>query len=174
MLDAAETLAQFMVKGVPDPERFRSVVGGVVAQTVSRHGRVRAFGEMVALLWAKGEHSAAIQVEALWNELGKTHLFALLCAYPMNGFGRRLDEPSFRNVCSQHSRVVPADGYAKLVTTDDRHREIARLQQMAQALEAEIAHRKEVERNLEQRERDLSDFLENSIEGIHRLGPDGT
>ena len=36
-----------------------------------------------------------------------------------------------------------------------------------------VEHRKEVEKALLQRERELSDFFENALEGIHQVGPDG-
>jgi PAS domain S-box-containing protein len=52
-------------------------------------------------------------------------------------------------------------------------RTIAILQQKANALECEIARRKAIEKALQEREQELSDFLENAIEGMHRLGPDG-
>jgi hypothetical protein len=52
VLDAAETLAQFMVDGWPDAQRFADVVGNVIAGAGSHYPRVRAFGEMVELLWA--------------------------------------------------------------------------------------------------------------------------
>ena len=38
-----------------------------------------AFGEMVALLWAEGNHAAAIRLEELWNDLQKVaFIFTLL------------------------------------------------------------------------------------------------
>ena len=91
MLDAAETLATFMIDGAPDPHRFAEFIGNVVARVAEGGKRVRAFGEMVALLWAKGNRSAAIRLEELWNELAKTHRFALLCGYPINGFNAASD-----------------------------------------------------------------------------------
>src|SRR5690349_15972850 len=68
-LDAAETLARFTVDGTPDPARFATVIGGVLdrAGNATVHGRIRAFGEMVALLWADGKRDAALTVEELWN-----------------------------------------------------------------------------------------------------------
>jgi hypothetical protein len=48
---------------------FRSVVGRLMSKA-ARSGRpVRAYGEMVALLWDAGHLDAAIDVELLWNEL---------------------------------------------------------------------------------------------------------
>jgi len=88
-LDAAETLAKFMIDGRPDAERFTALIGAVVARANKAAGgerpRVAAFGEMVAILWAEGEHEAAIQLEKLWNDLAKTHSFSLRCAYPIGG-----------------------------------------------------------------------------------------
>src|SRR5688500_6745673 len=59
MLDAADTLDLFMSGDMPDPERFERVIGGVIdAAGGARH--VRAYGEMVALLWDAGQVHAAI------------------------------------------------------------------------------------------------------------------
>jgi PAS domain S-box-containing protein len=51
---------------------------------------------------------------------------------------------------------------------------IALLQQRTAALETENAERKKVEERLACREKELVDFLENSIISIHQVGPDGT
>ena len=172
-LDAAETLAKFMVDGSPDPRRFEQVIGGVVRLLLTQGRRLRAFGEMVALLWAEGNRSAAIRLEELWNELAKEQTFALFCAYPMHAFVSEEDGQPFGSVCTCHTRVIPAESYSTLTDSDERLRAISLLQQKANSLEAEIAHRKEVEEALRQREREFSDFFENALEGMHRVGPDG-
>ena len=174
MLDAAETLSDFMIDGVPDPRRFTDSVGKVVAKLAGKGRRVHAFGEMVSLLWHNGDRTAAIRLEELWTELGKRHRFALFCAYPMNGFGDERDAVSFEQVCNCHSRVVPVESYAAINDPQERLREITFLQQKAQALEAEIVHRNEVETVLSRRERELADFFENATEGLHKVGPEGT
>ncbi len=173
-VDASETLSKLMVDGAPDPDRFMDTVGTVIARQAKAGGRIHAFGEMVALLWAEGNREGAIQLEELWNRLGKRYRFALLCAYPMGGFGEDSDALGLNGVCSCHSRVIPAESYTGLSSTDERLRAIALLQQKAKSLEAEIAHRQVVERALSNRERELSDFFENASEGIHKVGPDGT
>jgi PAS domain S-box-containing protein len=172
-LDASEMLSKFMVEGAPDADRFMNTVGSVIARQATSRGRIHAFGEMVALLWAEGKREAAIQLEELWNQLGKRYRFALFCAYPIGGFGKESDELALSGVCSCHSRVIPAESYARVSSTDERLRAITLLQQKAQSLEAEIAHRREVERALSNRERELSDFFENATEGIHKVGPNG-
>jgi PAS domain S-box-containing protein len=149
-------------------------VGSVIARQAKVGRRIHAFGEMVALLWADGNREGAIQLEELWNKLGRQYRFALFCAYPMNGFGNEADATPLDGICSCHSRVIPAESYSGHSTADQRLRAISLLQQKAQSLEAEIAHRQEVERVLSNRERELSDFFENATEGIHKVGPDGT
>lgn len=141
-LDAAETLSKFMVDGAPEPGRFHEYMGGVFASVADDRSRIRAFGEMVALLWAEGNHAAAIRLEELWNDLQKAHSFSLFCAYPMNGLGgERFIEPH-GSVCNVHSRVIPAESYADLSDPDARLRVIALLQQRAESLEAEVKHRR--------------------------------
>ena len=147
-LDAADTLAKFMVDGAPDPRRFNEVVGSVIAGVTDGRSRTSAFGEMVALLWAEGNFTAAIRLEELWNELQKLHSFSLFCAYPMNELGgERFVEPH-SSVCSVHSRVIPAESYASVSDLDARLRAIALLQQKATSLEIEVKERRQVEERL--------------------------
>ena len=147
-LDAAETLSKFMVDGFPEAGRFNEVLGGVLASVSDGRSRVRAFGEMVALLWAEGNFNGAIHLEDLWNNLQKAHSFSLFCAYPMHGFSGEKFEQPHHGVCTVHSRVLPAESYAGLANHDDRLRAIARLQQKARSLQAEIKDRQQVEEKL--------------------------
>ena len=147
-LDAAETLSKFMVDGAPEPGRFNEFMGGVIASVTDGRTRISAFGEMVALLWAEGNHAAAIRLEELWNDLQRTHSFSLFCAYPMNGLsGERFIEAT-GSVCKVHSRVIPAESYADLSDPNARLRAIALLQQKAESLEAEVKERRQVEERL--------------------------
>ena len=147
-LDAAETLSKFMVDGAPEPGRFNEFMGGVIASVTDGRPRISAFGEMVALLWAEGNHAAAIRLEELWNDLQRTHSFSLFCAYPMNGLsGERFIEAT-GSVCKVHSRVIPAESYADLSDPNARLRAIALLQQKAESLEAEVNERRQVEERL--------------------------
>lgn len=95
-LDARTVLATFMADGLPNPSAFRRHVGDVI--TAVGRGReqstIRAYGEMVDLLWKDGLTAAAIQVETLWNHLAQAHDFKLLCGYSMGNFykGSALDD----------------------------------------------------------------------------------
>jgi hypothetical protein len=108
-LDARDTLQLFMMDGMPNPGVFRRVVGS--ALTCLSHGRehlpIRAYGEMVDLLWKDGLEAAAIRLETLWNQLAATRDFKLLCGYSMGNFykGAAIEE-----ICDQHSHVVAGNG----------------------------------------------------------------
>jgi hypothetical protein len=105
-MDAGETLATFMAGDVPDPAAFNKNVGDVIAQTLRGRRRtpVRAYGEMVDVLWKQGKVEAAIKLEILWNELAQTHSFQLLCGYSMGSFYKQAEY--FERVCHQHTHVM--------------------------------------------------------------------
>ncbi|HUQ17012.1 MAG TPA: MEDS domain-containing protein, partial [Candidatus Saccharimonadales bacterium] len=67
--DAREILERLLLDGRPDRARFEAAVGAVIEQVMRTHHQIRAFGEMVGLLWSDGQSEAAIALEDLWNEL---------------------------------------------------------------------------------------------------------
>jgi PAS domain S-box-containing protein len=175
-MDAEETLALFMRGGVPDPAEFNEHVGGLVRRVRASRGnsRARAYGEMVDVLWKTGNRRGAILVEELWNELAKTELFSLVCGYSMNNFLNGADTAAFKAVCDAHSHTCPTESFSTLEDEDARLREVSALQQRARVLEAELKRRDELEKALRERETELQQFLDNAVEGIHLVGPDGT
>jgi hypothetical protein len=103
---AEETLGKFMVDGWPDDERFLATMGELLERT-RRHGRtVRAFGELVAVLWSRGMCAATVRLELLWAKLVQEERFALFCAYPKAGFTEH-PEAYIRQLCTAHSRTIP-------------------------------------------------------------------
>ncbi|HYE60729.1 MAG TPA: PAS domain S-box protein [Phycisphaerales bacterium] len=178
VLDAAETLANFMVNGEPDYARFRAVIGPVVAQVGTAPDKsrrlVRAFGEMVAILWKEGNRAAAVQLEQHWNRLGEELAFCLFCGYPLNDCALPEHAEHFGHVCAGHTHVIPGESFTNAKTPQEQARLVAQLQQQAAALKGEISARRAVEAELRMRERELSDFIENANEGMHRVGADGT
>src|SRR5688572_14241333 len=105
-MDAEETLAAFMANDLPDQRAFKKNVGDVIEQTLGGRARtpVRAYGEMVDVLWKKGQVQAAIKLEILWNELANSHSFQLLCGYSMGNFYKQAEH--FEKVCQQHTHVL--------------------------------------------------------------------
>ena len=108
-LDASDVLASFMVDGTPDAGRFEEVVGGLVAEAASGGAAVRAFGEMVALLWDAGNIVGALKLEVLWNRLSQDHQFSLYCAYPMAALIAGDDLDSIRQLCHRPATDGPRD-----------------------------------------------------------------
>lgn len=105
--DAREMLTKLMRNGEPDARLFEAEVGQTIARkTASLAGsaHLRAYGEMVDLLWHDGQRDAAIRLEELWNELQSRHRFTLLCAYAVESF---YQEPAeLERVASTHSHVA--------------------------------------------------------------------
>jgi hypothetical protein len=104
-LDAETSLARFMIGQMPDEQLFASFVEGLIRRASINDRRVRAFGEMVALLWARGEAAATVRLEYLWNRFCQSHSFSLFCAYPKAGL---TEDPSqsLADICAAHSRVI--------------------------------------------------------------------
>ena len=169
-LDAEETLDVFMVDGQPDPRLFRAALRPVLAAACAGGGSVHAFGEMVALLCARGQYDAAVRLEQLWNDLRQEFDFSLFCAYPWKLFASAEHAAAFRQVCAEHGQCSHARGSA-VDTAAPAH---LHHEQRAVQLEAEIARRREAEQTLRRREKEFADFVENAAEGLHRVAGDGT
>jgi DNA-binding NarL/FixJ family response regulator len=107
-LDAADTLATFMVNGWPDAaqfhEGFSRLIESASKAATAEHPRVAICGEGVALLWAEGNAEAAIRLEQLGNDLVKTCEVDILCEYPFS-LHIQDDEHAFGTVCGEHSAV---------------------------------------------------------------------
>jgi hypothetical protein len=104
-LDAEEVLSMFMVNNWPDSVLFRKTITAVIEKARRGNRGIRAFGEMVALLWAQGHCGATVQLEILWNEIVALQPFPLFCAYPKTGFTQGLDE-SVNEICCNHAKMV--------------------------------------------------------------------
>jgi hypothetical protein len=113
-LNAAETLAKFMHKGWPDEKLFMSLVNELIARARGSNNRkIRAYGEMVAILWSQGYNGATVQLEHLWNKFCQTEAFCLFCAYPKSGFTQDVKN-SIDHICSVHTKEII--GYNKSKT----------------------------------------------------------
>jgi MEDS: MEthanogen/methylotroph, DcmR Sensory domain len=104
--DARETVSRFMAADRPDNEDFDRVIGGLIAGVCQSGRPVRAYGEMVALLWNDGLVNAAVELEELWNALGRRHPFSLFCGYPAQAVTRDGHVDAFAEVCRLHREVV--------------------------------------------------------------------
>lgn len=102
--DAEETLNAFMVDGWPDEKLFEKTIHELLNR-VPEGRKVRAFGEMVAILWANGFSGATVRLEHLWNEFCEKETLGLFCAYPKAGFTKDINQ-SLLHICGSHSRMI--------------------------------------------------------------------
>ena len=111
-MDAAEALGRFLVDGVPDAARFLRLA----AETMPDGTRVRAYGEMVSLLWERGDVVAALQLETLWSAYTRGRPITVLCSYPSAAVAEGpLGDVS--RLCELHTSVDVAGDYALPVTS---------------------------------------------------------
>ena len=113
LLDGRETRAMFMDDepgAMPDANRFTAAMGDLIsaARRTTDGPAIRAYGEMVDLLWKDGRADAAIRLEVLWNTLANTHQFMLLCGYSIGSFYKETAGFDIGDVCQAHARVLPA------------------------------------------------------------------
>lgn len=104
-VEAEEVLSKFMVDEWPDEKLFMQTISSLLIRGQSKGRQIRAFGEMVALLWAKGMNGATVRLEYLWNKYCEQNEFCLFCAYPKTGFTQDINE-SIMNICSCHTKMI--------------------------------------------------------------------
>ncbi len=104
-LNAHEALWQFMVDGSPDERLFSAFVDRVIGNAGKGGRPVRAFGEMVAVLWSQGNFEATRKLERIWHRVCQERGLALFCAYPDSIFsaGQAAEKTE---LCGMHSRVM--------------------------------------------------------------------
>jgi hypothetical protein len=111
LFDARKVLSSFMVGPNPDPVGFRTQIGDIIEKVCE--GRepcpIRAYGEMVDLLWQDGNADGAIKLEMLWNGLASAYDFSLLCGYAVGHFYKETRDPRYQDVCDHHSHVLAAE-----------------------------------------------------------------
>lgn len=116
-LEAHETLRKFMVDGQPDWRRFEHTIRVAMRQIrgAPGHTEMRAYGEMVGLLWQAGEFSAAVRLEQFWNRLLHSNGFSLFCAYPINVFEKEFRMSTVDDLLCAHTHLIPSYNDGDLV-----------------------------------------------------------
>ena len=123
VLDAEETLAKFTAHGMPDWQSFHALIGGVIARLRLDYPAVRAYGEMVDVLWQRGERDAALRLEQYWNELAQLQTFSLFCAYRMDPLDKEAYGGPLEALCKAHTHMSPshdAAGFDRAVESATR------------------------------------------------------
>lgn len=151
LLDAGEALQAVMAQEHPQWNAFEAVCGAPIAELRLQYPGVRAYGEMVDMLWQEGRRRAALQLEEYWNELARPRPFALFCAYRIDPLDGAAYSAGFEHVCRAHSHLIPSPDCAafnQAVDLATRHVLAPPLAQMLVSLSS--AHRPRTEMPLGQ------------------------
>ncbi len=84
--DAEFLLTNILIDGVIEEQPFLNLIGIPVEDAQSKFGKVRAFGEMVDILWQRDHHDMAMQLEDLWEDLCAKQNLQFLCTYLLDNF----------------------------------------------------------------------------------------
>lgn len=108
-LNAEKTLSRCMANGQPTWERFDDTIGTVVRDIRAKNGHtgLRAYGELVGLLWKAGDAGAAVSLEQYWNRLMGHVEFSLYCAYPIDVFGNEFQVTTLDGILRTHTHLLP-------------------------------------------------------------------
>jgi hypothetical protein len=105
-LDATRIAGRLTSGGQVDLAAFGTQFRPAILAAGEAPGPVRIYGEVVALLWAAGQVNAALELEGLWNDLGREIPFSLFCGYPRNLVGSSQHQGAVAEVCRLHTAVV--------------------------------------------------------------------
>ena len=109
LIDAHYLLDEFTADQIPEADRFRVVVGEILERAGARRRVVRAYGDMVDVLWKDDNTAGALHLEKSWNALASAFHFALLCGYSIGNVMSGQQLAAFEDVCGAHHHVIPTD-----------------------------------------------------------------
>jgi hypothetical protein len=106
---AQDTLEELSIAGEPDADRFEAVITEALrkARGTRAFRNVRAYGEMVGVLWSARQHASARRLEGFWNRLLISQRFDLYCAYPIDVFSDEFQLGSIDGILCGHTHLVP-------------------------------------------------------------------
>ena len=96
---------------------------------------IYAYGELVDILCARGQHVLALELESFWNRFLATKNISLLCGYKMDSFLDLEVDNVFNHICQSHTTVTPTEMYSNLSSPEEKLAMIAALQVKAMKLQ---------------------------------------
>jgi MEDS: MEthanogen/methylotroph, DcmR Sensory domain len=116
VVDADEFLPRFMREAMPDSPVFLGLAADVIGQARAggRYEKVRWWGEMVDVLWERGDVSASMNLEDLFDQLAEKHDIAIFCSFLMDNFDGEVHARMLPRLGSNHSHLIPVEDYARL------------------------------------------------------------
>jgi hypothetical protein len=116
IVDADDLLPTFMRDGMPDSPVFLGLAANVVSQARAdgRYPKVRWWGEMVNLLWERGDTAASMNLEDLFDHLAHEQDIAIFCSFLMDNFNGDVHARMLPRLGENHSHLIPVEDYARL------------------------------------------------------------
>jgi hypothetical protein len=116
VVDADELLPRFLRDGMPDSPVFLGLAADVISQARAggRYATVRWWGEMVNVLWERGDVAASMNLEDLFDQLGEEQDVALFCSFLMDNFDGEVHTHMLPRLGTNHSHLIPVEDYARL------------------------------------------------------------
>jgi len=116
VVDADEFLPRFMRDAMPDSPLFLGLAADVIgeAHADGRYQKVRWWGEMVNVLWERGDVAASMQLEDLFDQLAHHHDIAIFCSFLMDNFDGDVHAHMLPRLGTNHSHLIPVEDYARL------------------------------------------------------------
>ncbi len=116
VVDADELLPRFMQKALPDAPMFLGLAGEIVARTrgAGRYPKVRWWGEMVNVLWERGDVAASMNLEDLFDRVAHEQDIAVFCSFVMDNFNGEIHTHMLPRLGENHSHLIPVEDYARL------------------------------------------------------------
>ena len=116
IVDADELLPRFMQKALPDGPMFLGLAGEIIAQTrgAGRFSKVRWWGEMVNVLWERGDVAASMNLEDLFDRVAHEQDIAIFCSFVMDNFNGEIHTHMLPRLGENHSHLIPVEDYARL------------------------------------------------------------
>jgi hypothetical protein len=116
VVDADELLPRFLRDAMPDSALFLGLAGDLIRQAHAggRYSKVRWWGEMVNVLWERGDVAASMNLEDLFDQLAKKHDIAIFCSFLMDNFNGEVHARVLPRLGTNHSHLIPVEDYARL------------------------------------------------------------
>ena len=116
VVDANELLPRFMRDSMPDPRVFKGVIGDIFGQVRAggSYQKMRAWGELVDVLWERGDVAASMNLEDLFDQLNKKIGIAMFCSYLTDNFNGDVHAHMLPRLGTNHSHLIPVEDYARL------------------------------------------------------------
>jgi hypothetical protein len=116
VVDADELLPRFMKNEMPDAPLFLGLAADVVAQARGdgRNRKLRWWGEMVNVLWERGDVSASMRLEDLFDQLAHEEDLAIFCSFLMDNFSGDVHAKMLPRLGQNHSHLIPVEDYERL------------------------------------------------------------